>query len=128
VPLKKTVMTACALAFAAAFAMRAGAESCKSVGNTRLPSPDGRHEVLLFVRVCGEQASGEVEIVAKGGPVPDRAGNVDVPGHPIRVSARWDSNDVVLLEIPGTGPLPKPVRVEGVTITFFRLSDPRSPD
>jgi hypothetical protein len=79
--------------------------------------------LILYSRVCGEQATGEVEIAAKGAPVPDRPGNVDVPGHPIRTSARWTSNDAVAVEIPGTGAAPKPLKVDGVTVTFSRLKE-----
>jgi hypothetical protein len=100
-------------------------QSCRSIGDTRLPSPDGRRELVLFARVCGEHATGEVELARKGTPLPDRPGNVDVPGRPIRVSARWASNDAVFLGIPGTDPLPKPLHVDGVTVTFVRLMDDR---
>ena len=98
-------------------------QPCRSVGDLRLPSPDGRRELILYSRVCGERASGEVEITAKGGPVPDRPGNVDVPGHPLRTSARWTSNDAVVVEIPGTSAPPKPLKVDGVTVTFSRLKE-----
>jgi len=99
------------------------AQPCKSAGNLRLPSPDGRRELILYARVCGENMAGEVEIAPKGAPVPDRPGNVDVPGHPIRTAARWMSNDAVVVEFPTTGALPKPLTVDGVTVTFGRLKE-----
>ena len=100
-------------------------QSCRSAGDLRLPSPDGRRELILYTRVCGERAPGEVEIAPKGMPVPDRPGNVDVPGHPLRTSARWISNDSVAIAIPRASALPKALQVNGVTITFSRLTDDR---
>jgi hypothetical protein len=100
------------------------ADPCRSVGGkTRLPSPDGARELLLYFRVCGDETSGEVEISSKGAPVPDRPGNVDVPGHPLRVSSRWTSNDAVVIAIPGKGSPPRPLRVDGVTITFAWIAE-----
>jgi hypothetical protein len=100
-------------------------QPCRSAGDLRLPSPDGRRELILYTRVCGERATGEVEIALKGIPVPDRPGNVDVPGHPLRTSARWISNDSVIIAIPRASALPKALQVNGVTITFSRLTDDR---
>ena len=100
-------------------------QACRSAGDLRLPSPDGRRELILYTRVCGERATGEVEIAPKGMPVPDRPGNVDVPGHPIRTSARWMSNDSLSIAIPRGGALPRALQVNGVTITFSRLTDDR---
>jgi hypothetical protein len=107
----------------AAEAMALRSQQCRSAGDLRLPSPDGRRELILYTRVCGERATGEVEIAPKGMPVPDRPGNVDVPGHPIRTSARWMSNDSVSIAIPRAGALPRALQVNGVTITFSRLPD-----
>ena len=76
------------------------------------------------MRICGEETSGEVAIVRTGAPVPDGSGNIDVPGHPVRVSGRWTSDTTLLLAISGTAPLPPPQRVDGVTVTFVRLVDP----
>jgi hypothetical protein len=120
---RNSFAVACGLALVATLVAPLRSETCKSAGNTRLPSPDGKRELILYVRVCGERATGEVEIASKGASVPDRAGNVDVPGHPIRVSARWASNEAVFLGIAGTGSLPRALRVDGVTITFVRSPD-----
>jgi len=120
-----TFIATCTLFIAATTAAPAHSQTCRSVGQTRLPSPDGTRELLLYARVCGERATGEIEIAPKGAPVPDRPGNIDVPGRPIQVSAGWRSNDAVFIGIPRTGPLPKPLRVDGVAITFVRLPDDR---
>src|SRR5215471_8017884 len=106
--------------------IQSASTNCRSAGDLRLPSPDGRREMLLYVRICGDRATGEVEIVQKGAPVPDRPGNIDVPGHPIEVSGRWTSDAALILAVPGTNALPKPQRIDGVTVTFVRLIKPGS--
>ena len=120
------LLAACALTtIVAAEATPLRSQPCRSAGDLRLASPDGRRELILYTRVCGERATGEVEIAPKGMPVPDRPGNVDVPGHPLRTSARWISNDSVAIAIPRASALPKALQVNGVTITFSRLTDDR---
>lgn len=106
--------------------MQSASTNCRSVGDLRLPSPDGRREMLLYVRICGDRTTGEVEIVRTGALVPDRPGNIDVPGHPVEVSGRWTSDATLILAVPGTIALPKPERVDGVTVTFVRLVKPGS--
>jgi hypothetical protein len=72
--------------------IQSASTTCRSVSDLRLPSPDRRREMLLYVRICGEETSGEVAIVRTGAVVPDGSGNIDVPGRPIRVSGRWTSD------------------------------------
>jgi hypothetical protein len=99
-------------------APRVGPDSCANLGNTRLVSPDSTHELVLFVRRCPERTTGEIAIVARGAGLPAAPGNVPVPGHSMRVAARWLSKDSVIVAVPRPLPLRAPARVGGVIVRY----------
>ena len=74
----------------------------------RVPSPDGRHEAVVFQRDCGATTdfSTQVSVVRTGGSLPDAGGNLlvtgggppDPGGGPV-VRAEWAANRRLRLRV-----------------------------
>ena len=110
------VMLCCLLAVATSV----GGQPCVNREESRLPSPDGARELVLFIRLCGPAYTGEVAIVAKGAALPGGPGNVPLPDHPERVGARWVTQDSIVIASPTAAASPQEFRVGGVKVRYVR--------
>jgi hypothetical protein len=87
---------------------------------SRLSSPDGARELVLFIRLCGAAYTGEVAIVITGAALPGGPGNVPLADHPEKVGARWVTADSIVIASPTAGQPAQAFLVEGVTVRYVR--------
>src|SRR5438445_2992506 len=81
---------------------------CANTVERRLPSPNGSHEVVVFIRDCGATTdySSQVALLSRGASPRDLPGNVFIAPHRTDVQVQWIAEDTLLVQ-HGT---PDPVR------------------
>ena len=94
---------------------------CENVEVRRLPSPDGRLDLVVFERNCGATTdfSSQVSLVPHGASVDDRPGNVYIYGHRVPLALTWHSAAAIAVHYPpGFRGLTEARSVRGVSVEF----------
>ena len=97
-----------------------GESGCANTEQTRVHSPNGAFDVVVFVRDCGATTdySAQVALVPAGAPVADAPGNVFIDAHQVAVAVRWLGSDTLEVRHPNGSPVLSATQVGGVTITY----------
>ena len=79
-----------------------GDSGCANTEKQRLPSPDGRREVVIFERDCGATTdySTQVAVLARGAALPNRPANAFIYGHRMPLRVRWDGPQALTVAYP----------------------------
>ncbi|MGZ8376965.1 MAG: hypothetical protein ACXW0Z_06950 [Gemmatirosa sp.] len=99
-------------------------DPCDNTERARTPSPDGRHEVVVFGRACMRSAaSAHVSVVAPGARAVG-VGNVFAAERDLPLEARWTGPAALHVRYPRQGEVGTRPELDGVRITFDSSASP----
>jgi hypothetical protein len=94
---------------------------CSNAEQQRVPSADGRHDLVVFERDCGATTdiSTQVSVVEHGAKLADSPGNAYISEHQANVAVTWKADTLAAITYSGgRSGSQENRRVGGISITY----------
>jgi hypothetical protein len=94
---------------------------CEVVEHQRLPSPDGRFDLVVFSRSCGtpESPNTQAALIPLGVAVPEDAASFVSIGAAAQLQPQWAAPGAIAMTLPGTAEIYRSdATVAGITVTY----------